>query len=268
MSLTVAFIVLDEERMLPRALVSAAFADEVLVVDGGSADATVQIARSAGARVVVRPFDDFARQRNAALDEAATDWVLFCDADERIPRALAEEVRATIAAPAHDAYRVPRRSMALGRWLDWHPGGPDAPTRLQRRVGPRWSGAVHEVLVCDDVGLLRNELVHLTHRSVSEVVSKVDAYSDHEAEELLARGTSAPSSTRELLSSFGRAARQLMRSGLKREGMAGAVEASLLAFNRTLVLAKLWERSHAAAIEEAYARAEAQIEIAEPSRNA
>ena len=268
MSLTVALIVLDEERMLPRALASAAFADEVLVVDGGSADATVEIARSAGARVVERPFDDFARQRNAALDEAAGDWVLFCDADERIPRALAEEVLATIATAEHAAYRVPRRSMALGRWLDWHPGGPDAPTRLQRRVGPRWTGAVHEVLDTHDVGTLRNELVHLTHRSVSEVVSKVDAYSDHEVEELLARGTSAPSTPREVLSSFGRAAKELLRSGLKREGMAGAIEASLLAFNRTLVLAKLWERSHAGSIEAAYARAEAEIEIAEPSRKA
>ncbi len=266
-TLTVAIIARDEELMISRALASAAFADEVLVIDGGSRDDTVAICERAGVRVVERPFDDFARQRNVALDQATGDWVLFLDADERIPARLADEVRATIAAPSADAFRVPRRNLALGRWLDWHPGGePDAPTRLQRRDGPRWHGRVHERLTgVDSIGMLSEHLVHLTHRTVTEVLAKIDRYADLEAAARAAGGRAAPS-RRELLASFPRALWGLWRSGLRREGMEGAVEATLLAFNRTLVLAKLWERSRRAEIDEAYRRAEEDLEIAEAPR--
>lgn len=270
MSLTVAIVVLNEQQMLPRALASAAFADEVLIVDGGSTDATVEIARSAGARVVERPFDDFARQRNVALEAASTDWVLFLDADERITAALADEVRAVVArADAADAYAIPRRNMALGRWLRWHPGGaPDAPVRLVRRGAARWSGQVHEALEgAASTGRLQAEMVHLTHRSVGDLVDKINRYSELEAAQLVARGEGAPGA-KDLLSSYGSAMKSLWRSGLKREGIEGAIEACLLAFDRTLVAAKVWERTRGEALEETYRRADEALELpAVRSRN-
>src|SRR5688572_22803494 len=123
-TITVVILALNEEEMIGRAIASASWADEVLVMDGGSTDRTVELARLAGARIVERPFDDFARQRNSALAQAMGEWVLFCDADERITPELAAEVRGLISdAPRHDAYAVPRRNLALGRWLEWHPGG-------------------------------------------------------------------------------------------------------------------------------------------------
>lgn len=269
MRLSIVIIALNEEAMIGRALASAAFADEVLVVDGGSTDSTVAIARHAGARVVERPFDDFARQRNFALEQSTGDWVFFLDADERIPRDLAAEVRAAITMPSRDCYRVPRLSMALGRWLRWHPGGPDTPARLVRRdSGARWSGTVHEAIEgAGEPGTLIGHLVHLTHRSISDVVRKIDAYTSFEAAERAARGDIAPAG-RELLKAYPRALKRLWRAGLRREGMEGAVEAFLLAFNETLVAAKLWERSRAGAIEEAYRRADAGIEVATPAKRA
>jgi len=267
MSLTVAILAQDETGMIAAAIGSASVADEVLVCDGGSTDGTQDIARDAGARVVERPFDDFARQRNFCLEQATGEWVFFCDADERITPALGEELRAlSTGAPEHDAYAVPRRNMALGKWLGWHPGGPDMPVRLLRREGPRWSGAVHEVVEgASSIGALRNELLHLTHRSVSEVVAKIDRYSDFEsAHHVEMKGGPAPSA-REILDAYPRALKDLLRSGLQDEGMEGAIEAALLAFGRTLLLAKVWERSRPEPLAETYRRVDQELD--QPARN-
>lgn len=263
--LTVAILAKDEELMIERAIASAMFADEILIIDGGSQDRTIEIAEHAGARVIERPFDDFAHQRNYALEAARGDWVLFVDADERVSKELAAEVRRLLRKhPDADAYAVPRKSMALGRWLEWHLGGAvDAPVRLLRRGGPRWSGSVHEVVEgAAHIGALSAPLWHLTHRSVSEVVRKIDHYSEFQAADRIARGASSPT-TKEILASFQRTLDDLWRSGLKKEGDVGAVEAVLLAFNETLVLAKTWERSRAEPLDEVYRRADAELELPE-----
>ena len=258
--LTVAILTLNEEHMVSRAIECARFADEILIVDGGSTDATVSICKAAGVRVVERPFDDFARQRNFALEQAQGDWVLFCDADERITPELATEVRALLdAGPTADAYAVPRRNLALGRWLTWHPSGAgDAPVRLARRGAVRWAGQVHEVIEARTTGRLAGHLVHLTHRSVSELVQKIDRYSEHEAAMLVERGAKPPTK-RQLLMTMPKAMWRLWRSGLNREGHEGAVEAVLLAFNQALTMAKVWERTRLEPLRETYERAEAEI---------
>ncbi len=261
MSLSIVILALDEEQMIGRALESAAWADEIVVVDGGSSDETIRIAERAGARVIERPFDDFARQRNFALEAAHGEWVLFLDADERVTPALATEVRALLAGhPPCDAYAIPRRSMALGRWLDWHLGGAqDAPERLLRKGAARWSGSVHETVEgAAHIGKLDAPMLHLTHRSVSEVVRKIDRYSEYQAEDRLTKGGEPPS-PKELLRSFEQTLKKLMKSGLKDEGDVGAVEAVLLAFNETLVLAKMWERTQA--LPEVYRRADDELEL-------
>lgn len=262
MRLSAVIIARNEERMIEAAIASCAFADEVVVVDGGSTDATVSLAGRAGARVVERPFEDFARQRNFALSRASGEWALFVDADERVTPGLRDEIAALLAGkPEADGYEVPRRAMALGRWLGWHFGKIDAPLRLVRRAVASCAPApVHERLEVSTgrTGRLRGELVHLTHRSIAELVDKINRYSDIEAEDLSRRGGAAPS-RRAIVASFPRYFWRFWRSGLRREGMVGAVEAALLAFDRTLVLAKLWERAHADEIAGAYAAAEAAL---------
>lgn len=260
MSLSVVILALNEEEMIANAIASSSFADEVLVLDGGSTDATVEIAQRAGARVVVRPFDDFARQRNHALEIASGDWVLFVDADERVTADLANGVRARLNDPGDaDAFPVPRHSIALGKALTWHPGGPDQPIRLMRRTASTWVGAVHETAEVVRVGApVDGHLVHLTHRSVSALVQKIDHYTEYEAERLVATGARPPS-IRQILYSMPKALWSLWRSGLKREGTEGAIEASLLAFNRMLVLAKVWERTRAEPLEKTYRRIDREL---------
>lgn len=259
MTLSAVIIAKNERDMIAAAIASCRFADEILIVDGGSTDQTQSIADAAGARVVERPFDDFARQRTFALSQATGDWVVFVDADERVPPALAREILDVVAAPAHAGYRLPRRNMVLGRWLDWHFGGDDAPVRLVRKDAARLAPqGVHEVIEVDGtVGTLTNRLAHLTHRSVTDLVDKINRYSTIEADELAAKGARRPT-RRAIASSFPRSFVKYWRSGLRKEETVGAIESALLAFNRTLVLAKLWERTREEPMQRTYEKAEAE----------
>lgn len=118
-TVTACLIVLDEERLLPGALESVAFCDQIVVVDSGSTDRTREIAREAGAIVVEHPWQGFAVQRNVAIDHATGDWILEVDADERITPALAVEIRAFLDSDEfdHDIVALPMRHEFLGGWL-------------------------------------------------------------------------------------------------------------------------------------------------------
>jgi glycosyltransferase involved in cell wall biosynthesis len=177
----------DEAANLPGCLASLAWVDEiVVVVDAASRDATLEIAERDADAVVVRPFDDFASQRNAALQRATGDWVLSVDADERATAALAAEVRALIAAledaSAPAGYRVPIRSVILGRPFGFSGTQDDRPLRLFRRGAGRWIGAVHEtVALRGPVGTLRAALQHRTIPDMQTFLRKLDHYTTLEA---------------------------------------------------------------------------------------
>jgi glycosyltransferase involved in cell wall biosynthesis len=178
--LSAVLIVLNEERHLEGALASVAFCDEIVVLDGGSRDRTLEIARAAGARVVDgAPWPGFVEQRNRVLGEARHDWVLALDADERVTPALRDEILQERAGGfRYDGYRIPRVAHYLGRWIrgtDWYP---DPQLRLFDRRRGRWQGAlIHEsVKVEGVVGRLRHDLEHFTYVDVSDHMQTIDRY--------------------------------------------------------------------------------------------
>jgi glycosyltransferase involved in cell wall biosynthesis len=184
-TVTAAIITLDEERMLPALLASLAWTDEIVLVDGGSRDRTVELARAAGCRVIEHPFDNYARQRNRALELARGDWILSIDADERPTPRLVDEIRATLTQPRCDAYRVPIRSRIFGRRMRYSGTQDDRPVRLFRR-GQRWSGDVHEVLeVAGRIGCLRSWLEHETLPDLPAFLTKMQRYTSLEANQRL-----------------------------------------------------------------------------------
>jgi Glycosyl transferase family 2 len=185
-SLTACVIARDEEERLPACLQSLAFCDEIVVVDSGSRDRTVEIAREAGARVVENPWPGFAAQRNVALDHARSEWVLEIDADERVSPELAAEVRALLAdpPPAVRMAAIPRREVFLGRMLGPSTRAPRYGHRLFRRGAYRHDEArtVHEGLWPDSpVVPLEGEMEHLLASTWREALGDALAYARLEA---------------------------------------------------------------------------------------
>jgi Glycosyl transferase family 2 len=175
----------DEAENLPGCLASLSWVDEtVVIVDAASRDQTESLARGMATRVIVRPFDDFASQRNAALALATGDWVFAVDADERATPALAVEIRRTLADPTihHAGYRIPIRSVVLERSFRHSGTQHDRPLRLFRRDLGRWVGKVHETV--DLRGTAGQMLGHLRHRTIPDMrtfLRKIDHYTTLEA---------------------------------------------------------------------------------------
>ncbi|MHC4402758.1 MAG: glycosyltransferase family 2 protein [Planctomycetota bacterium] len=188
-TITAAIIAQNEARSLGDLLPQLSWVDEVVVVDGGSDDATAAVARRHGCRVHRRTFDAFAPQRNFALDLALGDWVFSIDADERPTPRLALEIRERIARARHEGFRVPIRSTIFGRRLRGCGTQDDRPVRLVRRGAARWIGSVHEVLcVSGPVGRLRHALVHHTLPDLDAFLAKMSRYTALAAEARVAAG--------------------------------------------------------------------------------
>ena len=174
----------DEAANIGACLASVAFCDERIVVDCGSDDDTVRLAREAGARVEQHAFEGFGAQKNFALSLARGDWVLSLDADERVSPDLAAEIKAAIARGDSDGYELPRVSTFCGRAMRHSGWFPDHVLRLFRRGRARFSDhLVHERVICDGpVARLSVPLQHDPVRRLEDALSRIDRYSTAGAE--------------------------------------------------------------------------------------
>ncbi len=166
------------------------------MIDSGSTDATREIARARGARVLERPFDGFRSQKQFAVEQATHDWVLCLDADERVSPALRDAIAAARAGGFAEAagYRFPRLSDYFGRFLRHGNAYPDRVLRLfdRRRGGWRGTREVHEsVRVDGPVRTLRGDLIHFPYRSLAQQLHKTERYARMMAEHDFARGKRA-----------------------------------------------------------------------------
>jgi glycosyltransferase involved in cell wall biosynthesis len=187
-------ITLNEEHNIAECLASVGFSDEIIVIDSGSTDRTVQLAQAAGAKVISSSgWPGFGPQKNIALSHATKPWVLSIDADERVTPALREEIERTIApgsAARCDAYDIPRRSSFCGQFMAHSGWYPDRVTRLFKREAGRFSDdLVHErVVVKGATGHLRNDMLHTTYPDLETMLAKLDRYSTASAQAMHAKG--------------------------------------------------------------------------------
>ena len=186
--LSVLVVAKNEAHNLARCLASTSWADErVVVVDPASRDVTLDIAKRDADIAVLRIFDNFANQRNAALALASGTWVLSIDADERVTPELAAEIQRIISDPATSerGFRVSIRSEILGREFAFSGTQHDQPLRLFRRDSGHWVGFVHETVELNgSIGSLRSELRHKTLPTMSAFLNKVNDYTTLEAQGL------------------------------------------------------------------------------------
>jgi len=243
-SLPLSLIVItrDAAHELAACLASAPFAAETVVVDSGSRDDTVGVARRSGARVVEHAWEGYGPQKNFAVTQAAHDWVLCVDADERVSPELAAAIRGAFAqpGPAAVAYAVARRNRFLGRWLRHGEGYPDWNVRLFDRRKARWSDdPVHEKVVAQGrVERLAGDLLHYSAESLDAYVAKQNRYTTLQAEALHAAGETA-SGVRVALSPVARFVRfYVVKLGFL-DGVAGFAHIAIGAFASFLKYAKL-----------------------------
>jgi glycosyltransferase involved in cell wall biosynthesis len=196
--LSVTIVAWNEEERLRACLESVTWSDEIVVIDGESTDKTVALAREFTERVWVRPWPGFAAQKNFALEQAAGDWVLALDADERVTPELRARITGILAddaagRPVADGYHVPRRNIFWGVWVRHGGLYPDHQLRFfRRRAGRFVSDAVHEsVRVEGQVETLGEPLLHHSYRSLEDFVQRSNRYSTLAAGEWIRRGKRA-----------------------------------------------------------------------------
>ena len=245
--LTVTIITLNEEKDLPRCLESIKkLADEIVVVDSGSTDHTVDIARKYTAKVFKRKFDNYANQKNFAAQKASGVWILSLDADEEVESQLASEIASCINNKTlkYCAYSIPRKNIIFGklirhsRWqaeLDRH-------VWLWKKGFGQWRGDVHEEVEVDGyVGKMNGAKIHHQYRTLKEFLAMMNRYSEFESEEIIRKGGNFSLFKMICIPKYNFLVRYFYRLGFL-DGWRGFTLSYLMAVYHLELWIKIWEK--------------------------
>ncbi len=244
-SLSVVISSFNEEKNIVDCLKSSAFADEIILVDNSSTDKTKEIAKKYTQKIFTRPNHQMLNiNKNFGFLKASSEWILCLDADERITAELAKEIITTISNPKADGYKIPRKNIIFGKWIEHTGWYPDYQLRLFKRNKGRFAEKhVHEMLKVDgEVEVLNSPIEHQNYQTISQFIDKMNRiYTPNEAENLLKNGysfnwlDSVRFPVREFLSRF------FARKGYK-DGLHGLVLSFLMAFYHLIIFVRLWEQ--------------------------
>jgi glycosyltransferase involved in cell wall biosynthesis len=191
-AITAVVITFNEEARIAEAIASLSCCDEVIVVDSGSSDRTVEIAQRLGARVIEREWPGYSKQKNFGAEQAANDWIFSIDADERLSIELADEI---VRWKKHEtenlvAWSVARRAFYLGKWISHSGWYPDWKMRLYHRRYCGWEGDfVHERIKAQgNAGRFRGDLLHFPYRDWTDHVNRIDRYTRLAAQAAQSKG--------------------------------------------------------------------------------
>jgi glycosyltransferase involved in cell wall biosynthesis len=237
----------NEAATIAACVESVRWAREILVVEDGSSDDTANIAHRAGATVINNAFATIGMQRNAAIEKASSDWILVLDADERASPEMASEIRGVLESPRHDAYRVPRRNVFLGREVQHGGWERDRPLRLFRRSIRYNASRVHEhVEVSGSVGEITSSLTHEPYKTLDSWFEKLPRYSAWWAQDRFDKGKRVGIGSVVFRPPLRFLTMFLIRGGF-RDGARGALLACMAATSVMAKYARLWTMNRSAA---------------------
>lgn len=248
-----------EAEIIP-ALKSAQFADEIIIVDTGSTDKTLEVSKPFVTKIVkTSSTQNFARWRNEGASAATSEWLLYLDSDERIPKKLSQEILATINESLHDAYTISRFEVFLGKHLEHWPDS--RVLRLMKKTSLiRWVGKLHEQpKIKGTIGELKHQMVHLSHKNINEKVLNTLNWAKIEASLLLKANHPSVKGWRLFRIIFTEFFQRFFKQGLWKDGTEGAIESIYQSFSRFLTYVHLWQLQRKPSLKQAYQDIDKQI---------
>lgn len=259
---TLSLIILSknvEKEIIP-ALKTAQFANEIILVDTGSTDNTIEVSKPFVTKVVkTSSVQNFARWRNEGAKAASGDWLLYLDSDERISEKLAQEIKATINEPLHDAYTISRFEVFLGKHLNHWPD-----SRVLRLIKKEslinWQGKLHEQpKIKGTIGELRHQMIHLSHKNINEKVLNTLNWSRIEAELLLKANHPSIKGWRLFRIIFTEFFTRFFKQGLWKDGVEGTIESIYQSFSKFITYVQLWQLQRKPNLKDAYQEIDKQV---------
>jgi glycosyltransferase involved in cell wall biosynthesis len=243
--ISVTIITLNEEKSLRRCLNSVEeFAGEVILIDSGSVDRTVEIAKNFGAKVFVRKFDDMGKQKNYAITKAKYDWIFSIDADEVVTKKLKDEIKKAVRSKEFNGYLIPRRNIILGAEIKHTRWSPDEHIWLWKKARGKWSTGVHsEVAVEGKIGKLKSAKTHYQYKTVKDFFVMLNKYTENEASEKMQKGIQFSYFRMFFDPALSFFRRFIYKRGFL-DGWRGFVLSYLMAVYRFTTWVKVWEREN------------------------
>lgn len=252
--LSAVIITKNEEDRIKACLESVKWADEIIILDNGSKDNTLNIAKKYTDKIFEINLQDFAAIRNLGIEKAKGDWVLFVDADERVLEPLKKEIEVMISFSDFSAYAISRKNIIFGQEVKYGPFWPDWVVRLLKRKDfDCWVGKVHEYpKFRGKLGYSKNSLLHLTHRNIDQIILKSLEWSKIDARLRLDAGHPKMSGWRFLRIFISEVFNQgILRRGFF-NGSIGIMDSILQAFSLYMTYVRLWEMQQSKPRDEVY----------------
>ena len=230
----------DSGKVIEDCIRSLKFCDEIIVIDAGSKDKTVEVAKKFGAKILNFEPDDYAGSRNLGLKSANYDWILYVDTDERVSAELAREIKKEIKNTKYNAFKIRRKNFYLGNY-EW-PHTEKLERLFQKDSLKNWYGKIHESPVVDGkIGTLRGLLFHYTHRDLSSMLAKTIEWSKIEADLRIKAGHPKMNGLRFLRVMITAFLDSYIKQGGWRIGVPGLIESIYQSFSIFVTYARLWE---------------------------
>lgn len=180
----------NEEKNIKECLDTLNWVDEIVVIDSYSDDNTIEVAKKYTNKVYQNEWKGYSNQRNYGANLASNSWIISIDADERISSELANEIQNTLKDPKHAAYNIPMQNFVFNRWMKHSGLDNQYHIRLYNKNFCKWNSVIHEDIETNGgtITKLENKMLHIAYKNVSQLIAKIDRYTDLESEKLFESG--------------------------------------------------------------------------------